>query len=152
MIVCERKDLANYKGLDSRLDEAIDWILTDEWRSLPEGQKLVQGREIYLNRFSYETAKLDAQEPYETHFDYVDIHLIRSGEEWLSAAPEQAQRRTVEKPEEDCVLSVGEASGKYHLTPETAAILFPGEAHRTKEAAAAPGKVEKAVCKVLWKK
>ena len=33
MIVCERKDLANYKGLDSRLDEAIDWILTDEWRS-----------------------------------------------------------------------------------------------------------------------
>lgn len=152
MIVCERKNLANYKGLDPRLDEAIDWILTDEWRSLPEGQKLVQGREIYLNRFSYETAKLDAQETYETHFDYVDIHLIQSGEEWLSAAPEQGQRRTVEKPEEDCVLSVGEASGKYHLTHETAAILFPGEAHRTKEAAAAPGRVEKAVCKVLWKK
>ena len=50
MIVCERKDLANYKGLDSRLDEAIDWILTDEWRSLPEGQKLVQGREIWTRR------------------------------------------------------------------------------------------------------
>ena len=82
----------------------------------------------------------------------MDIHLIRSGEEWLSIASEQAQRRTVEKPEEDYVLSVGEASGKYHMTPETAAILFPGEAHRTKEAAAAPGKVEKAVCKVLWKK
>ena len=50
------------------------------------------------------------------------------------------------------MLSVGETSGKYHMTPETTAILFPGEAHRTKEAAAAPGKVEKAVCKVLWKK
>ena len=35
---------------------------------------------------------------------------------------------------------------------KNAAILFPGEAHRTKEAAAAPGKVGKAVCKVLWKK
>ena len=147
MIECALSQLQTLLGKSEELDIAIRYLLRGEWRALPHGRAPIDGDRVFLNRFSYETASTpDA--PFETHFQYLDIHLPISGCERVSAADPARLSECKRDLAEDYALAVGDAQRSVPLRPGYALLIVPGEAHRAGEALDGVCTVEKAVCKV----
>ncbi|MDD3214355.1 MAG: YhcH/YjgK/YiaL family protein [Eubacteriales bacterium] len=149
MIKCAVTELKAFLGLSPELDKAIGYLMKGEWRLLPHGRTEIDGENVYLNRFAYQTAD-NVNEPFETHFCYMDIHLLISGRERVSAAEPEKLAETQRDETEDYMLATGDAEQTTELRPGYALLVPPGEAHRTKEALEGACTVEKAVCKVKW--
>lgn len=149
MIECAVADLKDFLGISRELDEAIRYLLESEWQALPHGRMEIDGENVYINRFAYQTSEMK-DEPFETHSRYMDIHLLISGCECVSAADPEKLAEFQRNDAEDYVLANGDALQTTELRPGRALLVPPGEAHRTKEAMGGVCTVEKAVCKVKW--
>jgi len=132
MIAATIADLKRYKGLGRHLDAAIDWLLAGGWQERAEDGKLeIDGSTIFALYQTYET-KRPHEVRFETHRDYIDIQILISGEEIVQvrdrtglevAVPYVTDIEFQHVPQDplahDCL-----------LTPGTALILFPEDAHR----------------------
>lgn len=132
MIVAKIKDLARYKGLGTHVDTAIDWLLEGSWeRHQGDGRVDIDGDNVFALYQSYES-KLPENVRFEAHNAYIDIQLILSGEEEIHV--QDRQELEVEQPYAfDIEFQKIPSDHTAHvcvLTPHTAAVLFPEDAHR----------------------
>ena len=149
MIECTLSQLQTLLGKSEELDTAVRYLLRGEWCALPHGRMAIDGELVFLNRFSYETTPA-SDKPFETHFRYLDIHLLIAGSERVSVANPARLREYQRDLTEDYALANGDAEQTVPLRPGYALLIPPEEAHRTGEALDGVCTVEKAVCKVRW--
>ena len=147
MIYAEMSDLSKYLGLSHNLDTAIRFLLKCDLSTLVPGRNEVDGDNVFINRFGYETMP-EEKAFFEAHEDYADIHLLVSGEEKIGVSDPRYLKEFDRNPADDFIGYHGEVECFSHMTTDKFLIAFPGEAHMVKVQYAEPTRVEKAVVKV----
>ena len=150
MIATPLAYLGRYKPLSPNLAKAISWLEAGGWDALPEGRHEIAGTEVYalVSRYNSKTPE-DAR--YETHRDYIDIQVVVSGQEIVEART--AEGLVVSVPyKPDIEYFATPEPGTCHkllLSPGTALIFFPEDAHRPGLArGGVPEPIHKVVLKV----
>lgn len=149
MIYCKKTDLTQYLGITDRLDTAICFIQNLLPNALSMGRNEIDGEEVYVNRFDYET-KPQNELLFESHHRYVDVHLLLSGEERILCASVGELTQVEVDAAADYVGLRGCEQASFHMTDEDVLIVFPHEAHKVKCIAEATSRVQKAVIKVAF--
>lgn len=147
MIYTTKEQLARYKGISADLDTAIDFILTHDLDQLQEGTNVIDGDNVFVNRFGY-TTQPQADAFFEGHIAYLDIHMVLDGEEQIGVSDVKYLTKTGEKEGEDFVTYDGPVQNWAVLRPGDALVVFPEDAHMVKVQLNGPSQVKKAVFKV----
>ena len=147
MIYAKKKDLNRYLGLSQEMDTAIRYLQTADLRSLQKGRNEIDGDNVFVNRFDYQTMSQE-QAIWEGHIRYADIHVLLSGNEKIGVSNVNMLTETVRKPDEDFVGFEGAVQSWCPMTTEDILIVFPEDIHMVKVMDGESTLVEKACFKV----
>ncbi len=131
MIATPLKNLGRYKTLSPSLAAAISWLEAGGWDALPEGRHEIAGAEVYALVSRY-ASKAPGDAQYETHRDYIDIQLVVSGKETVEARTVEGLSVSVPYKPDIEFYSFPEPGTchEFLLSPGTALVFFPEDAHR----------------------
>lgn len=150
MIYGEIKDLNQYKGISANLDKAIEYILSGEYKKGTPGKNVIDGDTLYFNYPDCPMTKELEDGFFESHKQYIDIHVVISGEENLGYVPRPESTLTKEYDAEgDYELLDGEIKNMFHLTPERFVMFFPDEPHMALLKVGEVKQITKVIFKVL---
>ena len=147
MIYVKKENLSRCLGLSAEMDTAIRYLQTADLRSLAKGRNEIDGSDVFVNRFDYQTMPQE-QAIWEGHIQYADIHVLLSGKEKIGVTNVNLLTETVRKPDEDFVGFTGDVMSWFPMTPEDILIVFPEDVHMVKVMDGASTLVEKACFKV----
>ena len=147
MIYTKKENLDRYLGISAEMDTAIRYLQTADLRSLVKGRNEIDGDNVFVNRFDYQTMP-QAQAIWEGHIRYADIHVLLSGNEKIGVTNVNLLKETVRKPEEDFVGFEGDVLSWFPMTTEDILIVFPEDIHMVKVMDGDSTLVEKACFKV----
>ena len=150
MIYTDMKYLQNYRGIGPHLDRAIYYLMSHSLEELTAGRNNVDGENVFINRFGYETMAEEAA-AFEAHEFYADIHLVLSGKEWIGVTDMDKMNVTSVDKVTDSVDCDGPIENRLMMMPGKVLIVLPEDAHIVKIAVDGPERVEKAVVKVRMK-
>lgn len=144
MILDTIEHVENYKGL-GRVYEALEFFAKTDFSKLPLGKKELDGDNIFYMVQEYETAPV---REVESHFKYIDIQAIISGEEIIGVAPITVDKTVKnECPEKDYCLYDCETQ-PIIMKPGYFLVLYPNDLHRPGVSVDAPMHCRKVVIKV----
>nr|WP_241635061.1 YhcH/YjgK/YiaL family protein [Fusobacterium gastrosuis] len=130
MIYGEIKDIQIYKGLSKKLDRAIDFIFSGDYKKAKIGKNEIDGNTIYFNCPEKPMTKDKNGLELEYHKKYIDIHIVLEGEESIGYAPFNDCIETKKfDVENDYALMKGEIKTEFYLNPEKFLVIFPYEPH-----------------------
>ena len=149
MIYCGIRELKTYLGIHPNLDKAIHYIMNGNLQQLPLGLTEIDQKNVYCNKMKYKT--IDEKEAeYESHFKYVDVHVVITGEEMFFVQDAEKLKETQINKADDYILFKGEPAAGMLLNEGKAAIVFPGEPHLGKiQVKKKPEETQKLVFKAL---
>ena len=147
MIYTKLKNIRRYLGQSAALDTAIHYLLSADLRALTKGRNEVDGDQVFINRFDYQTMAPEAA-VWEGHIQYIDIHVLLSGHEKIGVSNIDSLTQTVCKPEEDFVGFEGPVETWFTMTPEDILIVYPEDIHKVKVIDSESTLVEKACFKI----
>lgn len=150
MIYTEMKYLENYFGIGRHLDTAIQYLKSHSLEELKAGRTDVDGEDVFINRFGYETMA-EEKAAFEAHEFYADIHLVLSGKEMIGVTDMDLMTVTAIDKVTDSVDCDGPVENRLCMAPGKVLIVLPEDAHKVKIALDGPERVEKAVVKVRMK-
>lgn len=148
MIYTKKKYLNCYQGIHKNLDTAIDYLAKHELSELAHGRNEVDGENVFINRFDYETLP-EEETAFEAHEHYADIHLLLSGKEQIGISDIANMEITGQDIENDSVDCKGIVEARVPMSTAEVLIAFPEDAHLVKIQLDGKSAVEKAVVKVL---
>ena len=99
MIFDKLSNMILYKGMNSNLDTAIDFLSSHNLAELPLGRTEIDGDKVFLNKMEATSVPADAKQ-YEMHKKYMDIQIVVSGAEQVDTGdgfPENCPDFSVEK-------------------------------------------------------
>lgn len=131
MIYTKIKNIKRYLGQSEALDTAIRYLLTADLRSLVKGRNEVDGDQVFINRFDYQTMTPD-EAIWEGHQQYADMHVLLSGHERIGVSNVESLKVTVRKPEEDFIGYEGPVETWLPMTTEDILIVYPEDVHKVK--------------------
>lgn len=146
MIYTKIKNIGRYLGQSDSLDTAIRYLLSADLTALQKGRNEVDGDQVFINRFCYETMP-EEQAFWEGHADYGDIHIVLEGHEKIGVSDAADLTETVRKPEEDFIGYEGPVQTWAPMAPGSILIVFPEDVHLVKVTDGEASHVEKAVVK-----
>ena len=146
MIYVKLQHLNRYKGICPSLDTAIDFLQTADLSALKPGRNEVDGDNVFINRFDYETIP-QANAIWEGHARYGDIQILISGREKIGVTHAEALERTVFKEADDFMGYEGPVRCWYPMEEGDALIVFPEDVHMVKVQLDGPMAVSRAVVK-----
>lgn len=147
MIVDKASRMEAYRGLCEGLDKAFSFLASDVAPLLAEGRHEIDGGALFAIISTSQTIPKDA-EPYEVHRNYLDVHMVLEGEEWMGYAPRETLHEVrAYDPKEDCALLEGDGSW-IRVTPGMFVVFGPNDAHQPSVALKEPNRVRKIVVKV----
>lgn len=146
MIFCKLTRLGRCRGLSPHLDAAIRFLEEQDLRALPMGKTVIDGENVYVNRFDYETGP---EAITEGHLRYIDVHVVLEGEEQIGVADVAALEEIERKADEDYIGFRGPFQSVCVMRPGDVLVTFPEDAHSPKRQNGSPCHVKKAVVKVL---
>lgn len=131
MIATPIENLGRYKALGPNLSKAISWLEAGGWENLPEGRHEIAGTAVYALVSRYDS-KGPEDARYETHRDYIDIQVLVSGREIVEARSSEGLAVAVPyKPDiEFYAPPEPDTCHTLLLSPGTALVFFPEDAHR----------------------
>ena len=141
-------NIDNYLGLNKNIDSALLFIKNNDLKSLPKGKTVIDGDNVFVNHFSYDTVKEDANTLFENHMKYIDLHFILSGEEIIAVSFAENLKEVEKISSEDSVIYRGESDMRFPMTKETFLMVYPGEAHLPKLVYKSRSKIDKLVFKI----
>ena len=147
MIYTKKQNLHRYLGMSPEMDTAIRYIQTADLRTLVKGRNEIDGDQVFVNRFDYQTMPQD-QAIWEGHIQYADIHVLLSGNEKIGVTNADLLTETIRKPGEDFVGFEGPVMSWFPMTTEDILIVFPEDIHMVKVMDGDSILVEKACFKV----
>ena len=146
MIYTKRKNLYRYLGQSESMDTAIRHILFADLTKLTKGRNEVDGDQVFINRFDYQTMTPE-EAIWEGHIQYADIHVLLSGHEKIGVTNIEALTETVRKVDEDFVGFQGDVEVWFPMTTEDILIVYPEDVHMVKVILGESTLVEKACYK-----
>ena len=150
MIYGEIKELKFYKGISENLDKAIDYILSREYKKGTPGKNVIDGDNLYFNYPDKPMTKEIEDGFFESHKQYIDIHVVIEGEENLGYVPRSEAVLTKEYDAEgDYELLDGEIKNMMYLNPERFVMFFPDEPHMALLKVGEVKQITKVIFKVL---
>lgn len=150
MIVGKLKDLKRYKGIHPNIDEAIDYVLNNDLKSLPKG-KTVVSENVYINRDTYVAKPLE-ECFFENHEHYLDLQIVLEGKELFGYTDISNPSLKVTTPyntEKDVTKYSATEDTIYITLEEGFALVFNEDIHLAK-AKVNDELVEKAVVKIKF--
>lgn len=150
MIYDSMENLNRYMNINPRLDSALRYLQSGEWRVLPAGRNVVDGQRMFVNVDHYATSE---SKLLETHQQYIDIQCVVEGEETIGVAEADSLTESYSYDEGRDIAFWKSTQDYTNLTmrPGQFLVLFPGEAHAPGMNLSGEGLVHKVVIKVLWK-
>lgn len=131
MIYTKRKNITRYLGQSAALDTAIHYLLSADLTKLVKGRNEVDGEQVYINRFDYQTMTPE-QAIWEGHAEYADLHVLLSGHEKIGVSNVDSLTVSVRKPEEDFIGYEGPVETWFTMTTEDILIVYPEDVHMVK--------------------
>lgn len=147
MIYTNYEHLERYLGISPALDTAIRYLKTADLSQLAFGRNNVDGEEVYINRFDYDTLPQE-QAMWEGHAQYADIHVVLQGEEKIGVTDVSHLQETTQDPANDFIGYEGPVETWFTMKPGTLLVVFPEDVHMVKVQLNGPSHVQKAVFKV----
>ncbi len=147
MIYTNMKNVKRYLGLDARLDQAINYILTNDVAALEQGIHEVDGRNIYINRHEYDSIPLEKGN-WEGHRDYLDIQMVFEGNEKIGVSDVSVLNCLSYNEERDRYSFSGPVQAWVEMHPGDLMILYPEDAHMVKVQINGAEHLQKACVKV----
>ena len=119
-------------SVDSSIDVIIQRVLTEDLSALPDGISEICGEDIFVNRVRAKARNI-AESMAELHQEYIDIHLILSGNETIGycVKPQEPGAVALLPFENDCELQ-SNVEGEQFITLERGqyCVFYPHEWHR----------------------
>ena len=130
MLADRIENIGEYRGLHSRLDEAIAYLEKEKWDDWQDRRVDIEGDSLYALQQSYETS--DAMgKPYEAHKKYIDVQYVVRGREALLWSPITHLELTMKYSEDlDASFLRGEDGVPLYLKDGMFTVLFPQDAHK----------------------
>ena len=151
MIVAKLKDAVDYRGIHPMLDKALDYLNDGFLNTVGTEATHMEGNDLYATLNLFETQP-DEKGFFEAHRQYLDIHVILSGEERMDIAETSALTPddAVSKPENDfyAFTDKNPAHQSIILKHGDFLVAFPQDAHRVKGQVNGPSNVKKIVFKI----
>ena len=147
MIYVNYSNISSCYGLSKNLDTAIQYLENSDMRNLEMGRNDVSGDNVYINRFDYMTTTPE-NTFFEAHEQYIDIHVVLSGDEYITVADTNNLKEIDRDDSADFVGFAGDFEAKFQMNSQKILIVFPTEAHMVKLQISDSSMVEKAVFKV----
>ena len=147
MIYTNMKNFRRYIGLDTKLDKAIEYILSHDVKSLENGIHEIDGKDIYINRHEYDSIPADKGN-WEGHRDYLDIQMVLEGQEMIGVSSASALECLSYNEERDRYSFSGAVESWINMRPGDLLILYPEDAHMVKVQLEGQTHLQKACVKV----
>ena len=142
MIVDHIQNIERYHGLSRGIDALIDWLASNDWRTLEVGRTEIDGNRVFANVMDA-TTRLADNAHYETHARYMDLQVDICGREAFQVAQGAVNEITPFSEEQDFGLcdAADEAvvfgclgNGRFALfmagEPHMPTLEFPGDGQR----------------------
>lgn len=150
MIYDTLQNLSRYETLSSNFATAVQYLRTTDLSKLPHGHTEIAGDRVFLNHFDYTTAVRTPETLFEAHEEYLDLHIVLSGQEVMALAPTELLNEQ-EREEDDSILYTGNETYRISLQVGQFALVYPGEGHMPKLVCGTPSRVDKIVVKIAIK-
>lgn len=131
MIYVKRQHLNRYLGLCPALDTAIRHLETADLTQLARGRNEVDGDNVFINRFDYETIP-ESEGIWEGHARYGDIQIMISGVERIGITDAGGLQPIVHKEADDFIGYTGPVANWYPMEQDDVLIVFPEDVHMVK--------------------
>ena len=125
-------NIENYLGLSKNIDNALLLIKNNDIKSIPKGKTVIDNENVFVNHFEYNTVEESEDTLFENHIDYIDLHVVISGEEFMAVTSTERLNEVKKILSEDSVIYSGNSDVKLPMTNELFLMVYPGEAHLTK--------------------
>ena len=146
MIYTNMDRVLRYLGISCSLDTAIRYLMSNDPTQLHMGRNEVDGDEVFINRFDYQTMSPD-EAIWEGHEKYGDIHVLLSGHEKIGVSDAAALTVTTRKEADDFIGYEGPVEVWCPMTTHDLLIVFPEDVHKVKVIDGESTKVQKACFK-----
>lgn len=147
MIYTNYQQMERYLGVSDALDTAIRYLKTADLSQLQFGRNDVDGDNVYINRFDYNTLPLE-KAAWEGHAQYADIHVLLSGEEKIGVTDVSRLKATTRDEATDFIGYEGPVETWFTMHPGDVLVVFPEDVHMVKVQLNGEAHVQKAVFKV----
>jgi len=130
MIVFNLDDIQEFAV--KRLNQAINWVKTQNLRTLADGRYEIDGTNIFAMVSTY-TTKPEKNCLYEGHRKYIDFQLLLEGKEWFCNTEESNVEVTqlYDEYKDICFgFSKTESEDRILLSGRKALLLFPYDFHK----------------------
>lgn len=140
----------NKTGLAEKLHPSFkvlfDFVKKTDFDSLPYGKIPVDGDNVYIMNLEI-PGKKKSEQPLEMHREYIDVHILLRGTEFIGWKPlDEITNFTQEyESSSDCALSDDASRFYVELHPGEFCIVYPEDAHSP---AVSEGTIRKLIGKV----
>ena len=137
-----------YMGISQELDRALQKLplFLDQYKS--SGRIEGDGEALYANCMQYKLS-CDSRKWWESHFNYIDIHVVIKGKELVQlAGKDSAVLEKSYDPAVEAEMYCAEPAASVELQEGSFVVFFPGEIHR---AGMASEETEKVISKLVVK-
>lgn len=152
MIIGHLNHLERFRQVSNHMNKAIDYLMTQDWQSLPDGRYEPVDDSFYLMVSHYQTKTADSLS-YEAHNNYLDIQIVLAGEEGMGFAEHQGLENLVPYDAQRDISFWACPEGDrtiIPLFPGRIVVLFPEDAHAPCiSLGIEPSQMHKVVLKVL---
>lgn len=147
MIFGNLRDLKDYGFLEKEITECFTYAARHELGRYEKGSHEIDGRRLFVNIVEYTTTSPENRF-WEAHREYLDLHLLLSGEEQidLNFIDNMEQKEFV--PEDDFLPLEGCPNSHVVLREGDFLICYPKDGHRTAVAVDKPCDIKKAIFKI----
>lgn len=147
MIVDSFDNLPNLKTVLSPFQPALDYLLSHDLTTLPNGKHPVLDDRIFALVSEYPTID-QSQGRWEAHHRYIDIQTIAYGQERIGVAPLSQMKIEVPYDAQKDIYWLSGNGDFVTLLPGRFAIFLPTDVHMPNLSVAGPVPVKKIVMKI----
>lgn len=149
MIYDSLENIAQYTGLFTHLDTAIEFIEKTDMTTLPLGRTTIDGDNVYVNVMEADPQP-GVNRAFETHSKYMDLQMDIEGVELCEVALGEMVNVTAYDAEKDYAAYTGEMSSALILGEGRFAVFMVEEPHKPTIKAEGCDHVKKAVFKISY--
>lgn len=147
MIFDHLENAGNYANLHPLFRKAFDYLGSQDFSSVPNGQYEIDGTRLFAIVNSYETEPAEMRF-WEGHKKYIDIQYIVSGKERMGVARRSQMTETQAYDVEKDFSKFEGRGDEIEVRPGYFTVFFPADVHMPNLAAGTPEQVKKVVLKV----
>ena len=112
-------------------EKVCRWLADKDLANWADKHYPIDGDDFYVNIFHYPTAAAEAR-IWEAHRDYIDVHLVLGGREWVRQAfLADCQAGEYHADRDYQAIDRAQARSSILLEPGYLAVFYPEDAHQT---------------------